>query len=218
MSKVFRVCMLLEAEYGRPAPSVRVPVIDGLIRTVLSQNTTAKNCHEAFRRLTERFLTWEDVRNADVEDIAEAIRVGGLANRKAPRIKQILVDVHKRQGNLDLEWIEHAPQHEAIDYMLGFEGVGRKTAACVMMFGLGRPVMPVDTHVHRVATRLGLIGKMSADAAHDALLDTVPPQMVYLLHVNLVTHGRRVCHARNPACGGCVLKKECECGAPSPVG
>jgi endonuclease-3 len=200
---------MLESDYGRPEFEERTPVIDELILTILSQNTTAKNCDEAFRKLSERFPTWEDVRTANVEDIADAIRPGGLANRKAPRIKRILEEVHERQGNLDLDWIAERPESEAIEYMLGFDGVGRKTAACVLMFGLGRPVMPVDTHVHRVATRLGLIGKMSADAAHDALQALVPSEQVYACHVNLVTHGRRVCHARNPECGRCVLRTEC---------
>lgn len=210
MSKTSRVCELLEAEYGRAEFEERTPVMDELILTILSQNTTAKNCDLAFRRLTERFSSWEDVRQAGVEDIAEAIRPGGLANRKAPRIKRILEEVHERQDTLDLDWVADRPEPEAIEYLLGFDGVGRKTAACVLMFGLGRPIMPVDTHVHRVATRLGLIDRMSADAAHDALQALVPPEQVYSCHVNLVTHGRRVCHARSPECGRCVINKECD--------
>ena len=147
---------------------------------------------------------------ASVTQIAEAIRSGGLANRKAPRIRRILEEVVERQGNLDLSWIVDAPDSEAIDYLLAFDGVGRKTAACVLMFSLGRPVLPVDTHVHRVAMRLGLIVKVSADAAHDLLQTIVAPDWIYSFHVNMVAHGRQVCHARGPECPKCVLKRECQ--------
>ncbi len=203
------MCKLLEKSYGRPQWARRGSVLDELILTVLSQNTTAKNCNEAFRVLSERFVVWDAVRRASVEDIADAIRTGGLANRKAPRIKAILEQIHRRQGNLDIEWISNLTNQEAAAYLAGFNGVGRKTAACVLMFGLGRPVMPVDTHVHRVATRLGLIGKMTADAAHDAMSELLAPEMVYSCHVNMVAHGRRVCRARKPNCSDCVLVKEC---------
>ena len=209
MSKIARVCELLDGHYGRVEWNGRRGVLDELVYTILSQNTTARNCDEAFRRLSERFVLWEGVRQARVDEIADAIRPGGLANRKAPRIKAILEAIHERQGSLDLEWIADAPDAEAIDYMLAFDGVGRKTAACVLMFGLGRPVIPVDTHVHRVAMRLGLIGKVSADDAHDLLQKLVPPEQVYSCHVNLVRHGREVCHARGPECGVCILREEC---------
>lgn len=210
MHAVDNICRILEAEYGKPEWPGPRPVLDELVLTILSQNTTAKNCFEAFRSLSERFPGWDEVRVADAAVIADAIRCGGLANRKAPRIKRILEHIYKQQGNLDLDWLAATSESEAIEYMLGFDGVGRKTAACVLMFGLGLPVMPVDTHVHRVATRLGLIEKMSADAAHDALQAVVPPEQVFACHVNLVTHGRRVCQARGPDCGRCVLKTECE--------
>ena len=211
MSKIDRVCDALDREYGRREWTRRERVLDELIYTILSQNTTAKNCEEAFRCLSERFATWDDVRLAPSSEIADAIRVGGLADRKAPRIKLILEEIHDRQGNLNLEWIADAPDDEALGYLVAFDGVGRKTAACVLMFGLGRPVMPVDTHVHRVATRLGLIEKTTADRAHDLLQALLPPERIYSCHVNLVSHGRRVCHARSPECGGCVLRNECDC-------
>lgn len=210
MSWIERICDGLDGCYGRREWERGKPVLDELIYTILSQNTSAKNCDEAFRELSERFPTWADVMAARTEDIAEAIRTGGLANRKAPRIKLILERVFERQGNLDLEWIADAPESEALGYLLEFDGVGRKTAACVLMFGLGRPVLPVDTHVHRVAMRLGLIGSVSADAAHDLLSEIVPRDRVYSFHVNMVAHGRRVCHARGPECPKCVLREECD--------
>lgn len=213
--------------YGRKEWVWVRPVLDELIYTILSQNTSAKNCDDAFRELTDRFGAWEAVMNAPADEIASAIRVGGLANRKAPRIKAILGQIDERQGNLDLEWLANTPDSEAIDYLLQFDGVGRKTAACVLMFGLGRPVLPVDTHVHRVAMRLGLIGEVSADAAHDLLQAMFEhPELVegagpveghpepvegriYSFHMNMVAHGRQVCHARGPECGRCALKDMC---------
>ena len=208
-SRIERICDGLDEHYGRGKWESGRAVLDELIYTILSQNTSAANCNEAFRKLTERFRAWEAVMRAPVEDIADAIRAGGLANRKAPRIKRILEEVFERQGSLDLDWLADAPDSEAVDYLLAFDGVGRKTAACVLMFSLGRPALPVDTHVHRVAMRLGLIGKCSADAAHDLLQRMVPADRVYSFHVNMVEHGRRVCHARGPDCRVCVLKGEC---------
>lgn len=218
-SVIERVCDLLDKCYGRKEWAGGRPVLDELIYTILSQNTSAANCDQAFRELIGRFGVWEAVMGAKVDEIADAIRIGGLANRKAPRIRRILQQIYQRQGTLDLDWIASKPSPEAIDYLLAFDGVGRKTAACVLMFSLGRPVLPVDTHVHRVASRLGLIGKCSADEAHDLLqelLESVEPEhpelvggRVYSFHVNMVAHGRRVCHARGPECRICVLKGEC---------
>jgi endonuclease-3 len=210
MSKVARVVTALDEHYGRQVWRGGRNVLDELIYTILSQNTTAKNCNEAFRRLSERFRTWDEARLARWEDIAEPIRVGGLANRKAPRIKRLIEQLHERRGSLELGWIATASEAEAIDFLMGFDGVGRKTATCVLMFGLGRPVMPVDTHVHRVSTRLGLIGKMSPEMAHDALQAIVPREDAYSLHINMVTHGRLVCRARGLECSRCCISGDCD--------
>jgi endonuclease-3 len=209
MSDIVRVCDALDSCYGRKEWSEREGILDELIRTILSQNTTAANCHEAFRRLSARFPKWEDVRRARTEDIVESIRVGGLANRKAPRIVNILNEIHASQGSLDLEWIADLPDSKALDYLMRFDGVGRKTAACVLMFALGRPAMPVDTHVYRVSKRLGLIGDVTVEQAHHLLQRAVPKDRVYSLHVNAVAHGRQVCTAHHPKCEICVLRKEC---------
>ncbi|MCX8052326.1 MAG: endonuclease III, partial [Armatimonadetes bacterium] len=148
MSKIEKVCDALDQEYGRQTWTRRRNVLDELIYTILSQNTTAANCNQAFRELRRRFLTWDQVRLAPTEQIADAIRVGGLADQKAPRIKRILQEISENKAKLNLEWIADKPNDEALSYLTAFEGVGLKTAACVLMFGLGRPVMPVDTHVH----------------------------------------------------------------------
>ena len=209
MDIAVRVCSILNKHYGRKKWAAREPVLDALIRTILSQNTTAANCSEAFRSLMERFPTWAKVRDARWEDIADAIRTGGLANRKAPRIKMVLEQVCARGSESDLEWVGDLGDAEALEYLMGFDGVGRKTAACVLMFALGRRVVPVDTHVYRVSKRLGLIGNGSVEKAHDQLQAMVPPDRVYSFHVNMVRHGREVCHARSPKCEICVLRKEC---------
>jgi endonuclease-3 len=209
MNGISRICDLLDERYGRKEWTGRGPVADELVLTILSQNTSANNCQDAFARLRERFPAWEEARLASSDDIAEAIQVGGLANRKAPRIKRILEEIHERQGDLSLEWLADVSDNRALDYLLAFDGVGRKTAACTLMFALGRPVLPVDTHVHRVAERLGLIGKVTADKAHDLLQEMTPPERIYSFHVNMVTHGRQTCRAANPLCRVCVLNKEC---------
>lgn len=210
MSKITRIRETLEEHYGRPQWAGREKVLDELILTILSQNTAARNCREAFARLRERFPTWEDVRLAPVSEIADAIRPGGLANTKSPRIRMILGAIRDRHGSLDLEWLADVPDSEAMEFLMGFRGVGRKTAACTLMFALNRPILPVDTHVHRVAMRLGLIPKVDADTAHDLLQEVVPPEDVYSFHVNMVSHGREICHARGPECPMCPLKCECD--------
>jgi endonuclease-3 len=205
------VIRLLDDAYGRPVWEPRYAPLDELIYTVLSQNTTDTNTVRSFNALRERFGSWSAVRDAPVEEIEETIAHGGLAHTKAPRIKLILEALEDRAGGEpSLAVIESMADQEAIDYLTGLPGVGPKTAACVLMFSLGRPVMPVDTHVHRVARRLGLIPpKLSAEAAHPLLTEMAGPGNVYALHVNLVLHGRRVCHARGPKCERCPLAGIC---------
>ena len=200
----------LREAYGQPILRPhRVPV-DELILTVLSQNTNDRNRDVAYARLRERFSTWADVRDAPVADVEDAIRPGGLAPTKAGRIQQILRAV----GDDDLAWLETAPLDEARDYLVGLPGVGRKTAAVVLLFSYGRPDIPVDTHVYRVGSRLRLFRPgASFDEAHDELLRiTDDPQEAYELHVSLIRHGRRTCTARNPRCRECPLLRMCPYG------
>src|SRR2546423_7875787 len=200
----------LREAYGRPVPRAHRAPIDELILTVLSQNTNDRNRDVAYARLRERFSTWADVRDAPVADVEDAIRPGGLAPTKALRIQEILRAV----GDDDLAWLESAPLGEARDYLVGLPGVGRKTAACVLLFSYGRPDIPVDTHVYRVGTRLGLFRPgASFEEAHDELLHvTQDPQEAYELHVSLIRHGRRTCTARNPRCRECPLLRMCPYG------
>jgi endonuclease III len=205
-----RVIALLDDLYGRPLWSPRYPPVDELVYTVLSQNTADVNTERTFAALKARFPDWRAVRDAPAAEVEQAIALGGLARVKAPRIKAILAAVSERTGDPDLSELDDMTDDAAITYLQSMPGVGPKTAACVLMFALGRPAMPVDTHVHRLAGRLGLIdAKLSAEQAHRPLTELAGPENVYALHINLVRHGRRICHARRPQCGRCPLAVIC---------
>lgn len=190
----------------------RRPGLEGLIRTILSQHTNDANSGAAFDALVERFGgDWEAVRRAPRRSVARAIRVAGLSNVKAARIKQILGAIRAERGELSLEFLAGLPPEEAAAYLGRFEGVGPKTVACVLMFSFGMPVLPVDTHVHRLARRLGLIeAGVDAAAAHALLGRVVPAELVYPFHVLLIAHGREICHSRSPDCRRCVLRRMCQ--------
>jgi endonuclease-3 len=196
----------LRREYGRPVLHAHRAPVDELVLTVLSQNTNDRNRDVAYHRLRERFPSWDDVRRAPVAEVEEAIRPGGLAPTKAVRIAAILDAI----GDDDLGWMAEAPVEDARDYLVGLPGVGRKTAACVLLFSFGRHEVPVDTHVYRVGTRLGLFRpKASFEEAHDELLRLTPEGDAYEVHVLLIRHGRRTCNARAPRCAECPLRRMC---------
>jgi endonuclease-3 len=185
--------------------------IGALVGTILSQHTNDANSSRAYAALRRAFPTWESVRCAPEEVLADTIRAGGLANVKARRIKQCLDAIVERKGRLDLSELEHMELEQARADLRALPGVGPKTAACVLLFELGRPAIPVDTHVHRTTRRIGLIGpKVSADAAHAALERIVAPADAYVFHVGLVRHGRRVCKAGVPLCSVCALTDLCD--------
>ncbi len=207
---ILTICRRLRREYGPVKLGRRLPPLDELIFTILSQHTSDSNSEAAFTSLQNRFADWDAVRRARVASIAKAIKSGGLANQKAPRIKAILQETHERHGSLSLDFLCQMPDDEAVEYLCGFNGVGPKTAACVLMFSCRKPVLPVDTHVHRVSKRLGLIDeKTNAERAHVELAELVPKDSVIEFHVQLIRHGRRVCTARSPKCEGCVLVDRC---------
>ena len=212
-TRLRRAADLLDDFYGRPVLSPRYPPVDELVFTVLSQNTADVNTERTFASLKARFPEWTAARDASAEEIEEAIALGGLAHTKAPRIKRILEAISARTGAPDLRELDDMTDEAAQAYLVALPGVGPKTAACVLLFALERPVMPVDTHVHRVARRLGIIGeKVTADQAHPLLTELAGPDdaaQVYAVHVDFVRHGRRICHARRPACGECPLAAMC---------
>jgi len=212
-SRLREAADLLDDFYGRPVLSPRYPPVDELVFTVLSQNTADVNTERTFASLKARFPEWTAARDAATDEIEAAIALGGLAHTKAPRIKRILEAISERTGAPDLSELDGMDDEKAQAYLVSLPGVGPKTAACVLLFALGRPVMPVDTHVHRVARRLGIIGeKVSAEQAHPVLTELAGPDdaaQVYAVHVDFVRHGRRICHARRPECGECPLAGMC---------
>ena len=204
------VIKLLEQEYGSLEWQPGKEPIDVLIGTILSQNTSDVNSGRAFDSLLSTFSSWEAVVSAPVEHIAQVIKFGGLSRIKAMRIKQLLNKIEEEQGSLNLDFLGSMSISEAKNYLLSLPGVGLKTASCVLLFGMGKPCLPVDTHVFRVAQRLGLIdSRISMEKAHDLLQEQVPLSKVYQFHLHMIEHGRQVCHARQPHCGECVLKKGC---------
>jgi endonuclease-3 len=220
----------LRREYGSPSTRIHGAPIDELVLTVLSQNTNDRNRDVTYERLRERLPSWDAVRDAPTSEIEDAIRPGGLAVTKAPRIQKILEAIsespspagaqasrggsrHTGGGSMDLSWMADGPLEEARDYLCELPGVGRKTAACVLLFSYGRHDVPVDTHVHRVGTRLGLFREgASLDECHDEMLRLSAGADPIEAHVALIRHGRRTCHARKPRCGECPLLRMCPYG------
>lgn len=196
----------LEPLYGRPRPTLSHDPLSELILTVLSQNTADTNSGRAFALLMRRYPSWDAIAAAPLEDLIATIQPGGLAPQKAPRIQAILRMVSERAPDWDLSFLGTMPLEEARAWLRALPGVGPKTAACVLLFSLGRPALPVDTHVERVSKRLGLIPETTtADQAHDLLERLIDPDDYYPFHMLLIKHGRRTCSARNPACGRCPI-------------
>ncbi len=200
----------LSALYGEPVWRPHGDAMTELVLTILSQNTSDANSGRAFMKLRSSFPTWDELMAADPERIETEIQAGGLARIKAPRIKAALEEVWRRCGSFDLSFLREMPLAEAKEWLRALPGVGPKTAACVLMFALGRPALPVDTHVHRVSQRLGLVpAKAGAAEAHDLLEAMLKPEEVYPFHVSLIKHGRRLCRARRPLCPQCPLRDRC---------
>jgi endonuclease-3 len=189
----------------------RLDPLDELILTVLSQNTSDVNRDRAYERMRARYPTWEELAGARAADLEEAIRPGGLSKTKAPRILAILAEIREREGgSLDLSWMGSASSKRVAGYLASLPGVGPKTAACVLAFSLGRPALPVDTHVFRVARRLGFYdGRTDAARAHIVMQDLVPARLRVKMHVGLIRLGRRICHPGRPSCPDCPLMDLC---------
>ena len=203
----------LEKTYGPPPCLQREEPLTALVKTILSQNTSGVNSSRAFRALKEAFPEWRSVLDADKAAIEQVLRPGGLAKTKARRIQAILRQV-AATGTLSLDSLNSLPDDEAERYLLAFDGVGYKTARCVLLFAMGRDVFPIDTHVQRVLKRMGVVPEgLSAERAHEVLGPAVPRGRALALHVNLIRHGREVCHPRVPACQACCLRELCACGA-----
>jgi endonuclease-3 len=201
----------LRAVYGAPRPEQGLDPLDVLVETILSQSTTNANSRRAFDRLKKRFPVWESARRARVSSIEAAIKSGGLAKQKSVRIKELLSNIHKSRGSLDLAFLRTAPLEEARAFLAGFKGVGPKTVACTLLFACNRPVFPIDTHIFRIARRLRLIPeKCSDDEAHRLMGNLIPNNRYYEVHINLIRLGRQICRPRDPQCERCCLVDYCE--------
>jgi len=201
----------LRDRFGPLDPPRRLEPLEELVVTVLSQNTSDVNRDRAYAAMHERFPTWEDLAGADPVALADAIRPGGLANIKAPRILAILQEIREREdGSLDLSWMRRASPARVRDYLISLPGVGPKTAACVLAFALGRAALPVDTHVFRVARRLGILDKRTDAARTHAVMEAaLPPALRVRMHVGMIRLGRQICRAGRPHCEICPLQDLC---------
>jgi len=207
---VTRFIHLLEAHLGVPRQKTkRTEPLDMLIGTLLSQNTNDRNSHRAYIELRRRYPTWKKVAEAPVGAIASAIRVGGMKNQKSGRIKALLRTVHKDYGSYRLRGIEKMKNDEVISTLTAYHGIGFKTAACVLLFSLRREVFPVDTHIHRICNRLGLVKTKNPDQTFEAMKSLVPTGKSYSFHTNLIRFGRTVCLAQRPRCGQCLFYDAC---------
>jgi len=214
LKKIARIAGVLRQAYrpSRPGRHRENP-LDSLIQTLLSQNTTDQNSHRAYVELRERFRTWEAVHQAPLRALASAIRSGGLANIKAVRIKALLDEIWGDQGHFDLSFLRDLPDDQVEAYLRRFKGIGSKTVACVLLFGLGRAAFPVDTHVFRVSRRLGLLnGQRTPERAQEFLAPLIRAEDRRELHLGLIQHGRMICRAQHPRCAECVLLRLCDHG------
>lgn len=214
-ARVDAIADILDEEYGPRRLRSSGDPISELISTILSQNTSDTNTARSWKALRERFPDWDDMRLAPVHHIVDAIRVGGLANRKAPRIQAVLESVHEHRGDYDLTFLGDLELPEAMSWLTALDGVGPKTAACVLLFGLGMPALPVDTHVHRVSLRLGIVPLRTSPENTQRRLEAVlgaDPSRVYAFHVETIQHGRAICTSRKPKCDRCPLRNHCDYG------
>lgn len=211
--KALAAHQLLLEKFGEPIWRNPLPAIDELVSTILSQNTNDVNRDRGFDSLREKLPTWEDVRDAPAEEVIEAVRIAGLANQKGPRLQAALRHISEERGELDLEFLKEMSVEEARSWLTRFKGVGPKTAAIVLLFSLGMPAFPVDTHVYRITGRVGLRPeKISVEKAHPFLEGIFPPESYYAAHLNIIRLGREICKARKPNCSQCPLLDICNYG------
>ncbi len=209
-NRVAIVIETLEQLQGTPQQKhQRADPLDMLIGTLLSQNTNDKNSHQAYVRLRKKFPDWKRAAEAPVNQIASAIKVGGMKNQKSRRIKKLLHEIHRQFSGYKLRGIERWENKKIIERLTSFDGIGYKTAACVALFSLRREIFPVDTHIHRILNRLGIVQTKTPDKTFEAMEEKIPEGKSYSFHTNLIRFGRTVCLAQRPQCGICPLFEEC---------
>jgi endonuclease-3 len=204
----------LERTFGEPKLSKKSDPLAMLINIILSQATSDANSHRTFENLKNRFKNWEEVLAADESEIADAIRLGGLANQKAKVIKDLLRQIKETHKTLSLKFVEKMPDEAARDFLQKFRGIGPKTVACTLLFACHKEVFPLDTHIFRVLKRMGILPEKITDAKAHRLLDELAPKgKFYSLHVNLIRLGRKICRPQEPLCWECPLLEYCDYGA-----
>ena len=209
--KALAVHERLRQVFGERPRHAHLDAVSELVCTILSQNTNDNLRDQAYRALRQRFPTWEEVRDAPVEEVIDAIKIAGLGQTKGPRMQEALRRITAERGRLELDFLRELGVAEARSWLMAMDGIGPKTAAIILLFSLGRPAFPVDTHIHRVSRRLGLIPpKASREKAHELLEAMLPPETYYAFHLNLIRHGREVCQARKPRCELCTLRDLCD--------
>ncbi len=209
--KITSIAKLLRKSYGRHRFNREADSIGELIRTILSQNTSDTNSHRAYDNLRRRFKNWERARRAKVQAIKREVKIAGLANIKAPRIKGALEEIKRRCGSLSLDLLDGLDTQAGYRFLKSIKGVGPKTAACVLLFSFRKPIMPVDTHIFRVTKRLGILDERAThEEAQGYFSAVVPKNLIYEFHINIILHGREVCVARYPKCPICNLKRLCK--------
>lgn len=211
MDKINNIISLLQEEFPglEPRPSKADP-LDILIATMLSQNTTDKTSFLAFQNLKNNIGTWEDVLNAPISKIRNAVRVCGLTNQKSAAIKNLLKELKHKHGKLSLKYLSKMSDEEIYNDLLQYKGIGVKTISCVLAFSLGRDVFPVDTHVHRVTNRLGVVKAVTPVKTFEQVKDLIPQGKKFLFHTLLIRFGKKICRAQKPLCGRCRLYDVCE--------
>lgn len=201
----------LRHRFGTPTWHVKLPAVDELVCTILSQNTNDINRDKAFQALKERYPNWEAVRDADPAELQYVIRIAGLANQKGPNIQAALRDITEERGEIDLDWLKEKDPEEARKWLVKLRGVGPKTAAIVMVFALGMPAFPVDTHIYRVTGRIGLRPRdLDISKTHAYMEQIADPDDFGSLHLNLINLGREICQARKPKCPICPIIDLCQ--------
>lgn len=204
----------LERTFGEPILQPRSSLLQMLVRVILSQATTDALSERTFNSLTEKFATWDEVLAAQTGEIADAIKLGGLANQKSRVIKELLANVKAENGSLDLDFLQDLPMREAVTYLKKFRGIGPKTIACTLLFACHKNIFPLDTHIFRVLRRVGLVPqKCSDERAHEVLDQIVPEGKFYSLHVNLIRLGRKICRPQEPRCERCPIVEYCDYGS-----
>lgn len=209
--KALQVHRRLLHVFGERPHHAHLDPVSELVCTIISQNTNDNLRDQAYRTLRQRFPTWEEVRDAPVQEVIDAIKTAGLGQTKAPRMQEALRRITAERGRLELDFLREMSVEDAKAWLTAMDGVGPKTAAIILLFSLGMPAFPVDTHIHRVSRRLGLIPpQASRERAHELLEAMLPPETYYAFHLNLIQHGREVCQARKPRCELCTLRDLCD--------